>query len=106
MDDLQIYLYKKDFEKNKKDYFESWKKENPNETEDEFESYIIQPKIEVDDMGFCDDELDIALSLKECGKLIGTISLTVGIDSDVAGKIIECYVKKYNKIKTIIEATK
>ncbi len=53
-----------------------------------------------------EDKLFIDGTLKYGGKEYGFVSLNINIDIDIALNIIESYMKKLGKLKTVLEATK
>ena len=107
MNNLDITLNKTDFEKNKEKYFNKWREDNPNEDEKEYGSYVLNPAFESIECEYDSDEIKVSGTLVDSdGEYIGSLSFYLEVDSDLASDIIEAQVKKYNKIKTILEATK
>jgi hypothetical protein len=106
MNNLEIYLNKKSFEDNKKDYLRGYKEECPNE-EEEYDSYVLKPNTENIEFEYIDNEIKVSVNiLDKDRKYVGTMSFYLEVDSEMAADIIEAQVKKFNKIKTILEATK
>ena len=108
MVDIEISLNKQEFESKKKDYMKRWKADNPNE-EDEYASYSINPIIEPDEFNpidLKDDVITMSAQMHHDGEYIGYITIKLPIDAELAASIIDAQVKKYNKIKTVLEATK
>lgn len=106
MTDVQIDLYIKEFEEKKKDFKKRWEADCPND-EKEYAAYRIKPIIDSDeDPKFENDSIKTYGSIMHNGDLIGFLKIEIPISIDLASDIIEAQVKKYNKVKTMLEATK
>jgi len=55
---------------------------------------------------FDDGTLIHAFELYQNGELAGYISVEIPIDLDLAAEIVGYYIKKLNRLKTVLEATK
>jgi hypothetical protein len=104
---IEIRLTKTTFDQRKKDFLAIWKAESPNE-EEILADYIIRPDVidTAEGIQYKDGEITFFSSLHLSGDHIGYVNISVPLDSDLLSDILESQVKKYNKIKTIIEATK
>jgi hypothetical protein len=105
MESVEIKLHKREFEEHKKSFLQAWKGNSPNE-DPEYDSYSILPTLDVDECKFEDDTLIFESSMHYAGDHIGYVQFKIPITMDLAADIIDAQVKKYNKIKTILEATK
>lgn len=78
------------------------------EYERESELKLKECVLEINDGEFSrsEDSLFIMGDLKYKGKGFGSISITLGLDISTALDIVESYIKKLGKVKTILEATK
>lgn len=101
-----LTIYEKVFSKNKEAGKRLAREEMGDDTEDEvtFDGLDFVPEVEFDkDTG----QLAIFGSLDTPeNKSLAFISTDVNIDLDLAVSIIEYYMKKLGKLKTILEATK
>ena len=105
MNNIEINLSKNNFDANAKKYLAKWKEDSPNESED-MDSYSLEPNFEDSEVVYENDEIKVSGALTINGEYAGYLSFYLEVDSDLASDIIEAQVKKYNKIKTILEATK
>jgi len=105
MEKVSIQLNKQEFEANKKHFLNAFKTECPNEAEEDV-AYKIEPIIDVDESIFEDDIIRVNGSMHFDGAYIGYISIDIPVNPDLAAHIIEAQVKRYNKVKTMLEAVK
>lgn len=110
MEKINVYLRldKKDFASVLERASQESIDDDPN-NEDAVQDYLF-PKAEIrlDDMYVADksDEIESRGYLFCFGKEVGWIDLTIPFDQEIAKDIIERYIKKLQKLKTILEATK
>lgn len=103
---VDIRLGKKSFEARKKDYLNAYLAEDPNAASEDYD-YVIKPGVlETDEMKYKNGSIVLVASMFMGGEFIGCVSVDIPLESDILSEILEAQVKKYNKIKTIIEATK
>lgn len=103
---VDLRLGKNKFEEKKKDYLAAYLAEDPG-AEKEFYDYVIKPSVlDIDELEYKDGSIVLGASMHIGGEHIGYIAVDIPLESDILTSILETQIKKYNKIKTIIEATK
>ena len=105
MESVEISLTKSVFEEKKKGFLQAWKNENPNE-EVSYDTYRITPRLDIDTCEFKDDTIIFDAAMMSGNEHVGYVQIKLPVTIDLAADIIDAQVKKYNKIKTILEATK
>jgi len=106
MSNVSIELVQKTFDKNKEKYIENYHCAvglcDRNE-----ENYLIQPHMTDEDQAeFDGDSISLSAELFDNVECIGNIHISIPITTDIAIAIIAEQVRKYNKIKAVLEATK
>ncbi|MBU1082696.1 MAG: hypothetical protein KKB59_19580 [Spirochaetes bacterium] len=97
MTEIYIHINGEEFEKSKSEANES-SKENDSESKD----YQYDWKaLEVQKLGFNNGRLEFAGSND-----LGYFSINIDLELDTVIHIIESYMKKLGKLKTVLEATK
>jgi len=81
---------------------------DPNDTERKNHLLFENAKMGIDEIYIEDksEELYVCGMLQCFGSELGWISLTIPLNQEIAKDIIEKYIKKLQKLKTVIEATK
>ena len=81
---------------------------DPNDDECKNDLLFSNAEIRPDELHIEDksDELVVNGGLWSFGKELGWIDITIPLDSEIAVGIIDRYMKKLGKLKTILEATK
>jgi hypothetical protein len=103
---VEIRLEKDNFELKKKDYLAACIAEDPNIDKEDYE-YLINPNmLEIDEIEYKEGSIVLSASMHTGGERIGYVYCDIPLDSEILTSILETQIKKYNKIKTIIEATK
>lgn len=107
-DEMGAYLTlnKEDFDSVKERSLKEYKEQNPNEDNEEY--YFGDAKLLVNDF-YLDDKKDtITLNgnLNCFNKQIGWIDLTIPLTQDLVVQIIDRWMKRLGKLKTVLEATK
>ena len=103
MTELYLKISKSGLEKFKKQAEEDAKANEDND------GYLFESvKWNVDDSEFENDNETVVMygDLSVDGENFGYLSAELKIDSDMAIEIIECYMKKLGRLKTILEAAK
>lgn len=100
MSDVNISIYKDEFDKSNKLWLEQGKKDGYDAP-----AYIINLNdVGIDDISFENGKIFITGLSQEDSKINISLSLPIGLD--VAADVLEYYIKQVNKIKTILEAAK
>ena len=107
---VEVYLTldKKEFESIEKRANQEAIDSDPNDPDKKNELYFDKATIQVNDF-FIEDKSDEILlngSLHSFGKELGWIEFKIPLNQELAVQIIDRYMKKLGKLKTILEATK
>lgn len=107
---VEVYLTinKKEFESIEKRANQEAIDSDLNDEEKKNELLFDKATIQINDFYIKDDSDEILLngSLFSFGKELGWIDFTVPLNQELAVQIIDRYMKKLGKLKTVLEATK
>jgi len=110
-EDMYIVINKKEFEENKSKLEINYEDNDVtyvlNHTVDNFGKQILFEPIETSpELDLDDETITISGDITINNKRLGFVSLTTKIDINIVSEIVNTYVKKLNKLKTVLEATK
>lgn len=107
-DEAYLEIEKDVFESVKKKSQEDFRKEFPNDDRDKEIYWFGDLEFDCDTDNFKDGFLELSgmLKLPESDKKLGYVSIKMKMDSDRAIQVINDYMKKLGKLKTVLEATK
>ncbi len=107
---IEVYLTlnKKEFESIEKRANQEAIDSDPNDEDKKNELYFDKATIQINDLYIEDksDELLLNGSLHSFGKELGWIDFKIPLNQELAVQIIDRYMKKLGKLKTVLEATK
>jgi hypothetical protein len=95
---IYLHLNGEYFEANKIQANEKSKEDDENSKDYNFDTQVIES---LDGLEFENGTLTV-----DCSNKLGYYSLDVDLDLDIVVQIIEYYMKKLGKLKTVLEATK
>lgn len=106
MNRVELSLNKKFLESNKRSFEKNFLDEAPNEEADMINYKIPPASLEIGEINCDDQSLEIYGCLELNGEYMGYLTVKLTLNRDTQMQFLESVIKKYNKIKTIMEATK
>ena len=104
MSNATLIIENKEFDKRRKEVTDKWDKEWVSEGEPKGLTASFECEFRPEEISYDDGELTV-YGVFDIGEL-GSVSISFPIPTHVSQSILEDVVKKYNKVKTLMEAVK